>query len=94
MPLSPAFFLIPSFLFRRASLRDAMLSFRFLIAVACACASVFFRSTLDTDQHALCEALRSGELDGTDPKVRDAVVADVRARLLVANPKYFAVPHP
>lgn len=46
------------------------------------------------DQYALCEALRSGELDGTDPKVRDAVVADVRARLLVANPKYFAVPHP
>ncbi len=46
------------------------------------------------DQRALCDALWSGELDGTDEKVRAAVVADVRARLLVANPKYFAVPHP
>ncbi|MFE0752213.1 phosphotransferase family protein [Gordonia sp. NPDC058843] len=46
------------------------------------------------DQAALCDGLRSGELDGADPKVRDAIVADVRARLLVANPKYFAVPHP
>lgn len=46
------------------------------------------------DHRALGEALRSGALDGTDEEVRDAVVADVRARLLVANPKYFAVPHP
>ncbi|GAC02519.1 putative aminoglycoside phosphotransferase [Gordonia namibiensis NBRC 108229] len=46
------------------------------------------------DQRALCDALRSGELDGTDEKVRAAIAADVRARLLVANPKYFAVPHP
>ncbi|MEO9329416.1 phosphotransferase family protein [Gordonia aurantiaca] len=46
------------------------------------------------DQKALCAALWSGELDGTDQKVRDAIIADVRARLLVANPKYFAVPHP
>nr|WP_223204802.1 phosphotransferase family protein [Gordonia jinghuaiqii] len=46
------------------------------------------------DQRALCDALRSGELDGTDEKVRAAIIADVRARLLVANPKYFAVPHP
>ncbi|MDV7100687.1 phosphotransferase family protein [Gordonia amicalis] len=47
-----------------------------------------------TDQRALCDALRSGELDGTDEKVRAAIAADVRARLVVANPKYFAVPHP
>jgi hypothetical protein len=46
------------------------------------------------DQRALCDALRSGELDGADEKVRAAIAADVRARLLVANPKYFAVPHP
>lgn len=46
------------------------------------------------DQRALCDALWSGELDAADEKVRDAVVADVRARLLVANPRYFAVPHP
>ena len=46
------------------------------------------------DQRALRDALRSGELDGTDEKVRAAIAADVRARLLVANPKYFAVPHP
>lgn len=46
------------------------------------------------DQRALCDALWSGELDAEDEKVRDAVVADVRARLLVANPRYFAVPRP
>ncbi|WP_439030686.1 phosphotransferase family protein [Gordonia terrae] len=46
------------------------------------------------DQRALCDGLRTGELDGSDDKVRDAIVADVRARLLVANPRYFAVPHP
>ncbi|WP_238420397.1 phosphotransferase family protein [Gordonia sp. 'Campus'] len=46
------------------------------------------------DQRALCDGLRTGELDGNDEKVRNAIVADVRARLLVANPRYFAVPHP
>lgn len=66
-----------------------------LLGAADAAASAQRLSALGiADQQALCAALRSGELDGTDEKVRAAVVADVRARLLVANPKYFAVPHP
>lgn len=46
------------------------------------------------DQQELVAGLRDGSIDGDDPAVRAAVVADVRARLLVANPRYFAVPHP
>uniref|UniRef100_UPI003D9178DE phosphotransferase family protein n=1 Tax=Gordonia sp. B7-2 TaxID=3420932 RepID=UPI003D9178DE len=46
------------------------------------------------NQRDLVAKLRDGTLDGDNPDVRAAIAADVRARLMVSNPKYFAVPHP
>ncbi|MDL9935243.1 phosphotransferase family protein [Gordonia sp. ABSL1-1] len=46
------------------------------------------------DQRDLARRILDGRLDIDDQHVRAAVAADVRARLAVANPRYFAIEHP